>query len=63
MLTIFVMHLPDLPGVSAVLDDIVVEFVPKTGGSELWPRNLGEWIEIDPIDIQSNDVQDERDGK
>lgn len=61
MLTIFVMHLPDLPSVSAFLDDIVVELIPQTCGSELWPRKLGEWIKIDTIDIQAEDVEDKED--
>lgn len=61
MLTIFIMHLPDLPGVSAFLDNIVVELVPETCGSELWPRNLGKGIKIHAIDIQPEDVKDRED--
>ena len=52
------MHLPDLPGVLAFLDNIVVELIPETCGSELWPRDLGKWIEIHAIDVQSEDVED-----
>lgn len=63
MLTIFFMHLPDPPGISAFLDDIVVKFIPKSCGSELWPRNLGKWMEIDAIDIQAKDIEDRDNGK
>ena len=58
MLTIFVMHFPDLPGVPALLDNIVVELIPETCGSELWPGKFGEWIKIHAIDIQPNDVKE-----
>lgn len=57
MLTIFFMHLPDLPGVSAFLDDIVVELIPQSCGSELRSGNFGKWIKIDAIDIQAEDVE------
>lgn len=59
ILTVFVVHLPDLPCVAALLDNIVVELIPKTGGSEFWPRDLGEWIKIHAINIQPNNIQDE----
>ena len=62
-LTIFFMHLPDLPGVSALLDDIVVEFIPQSCGSELRPGKFGKWIKIDAIDIQAEDVEDKEKGK
>lgn len=55
------MHLPDLPGVSALLDNIVVEFIPEGCGSEFGARELGKWIKIHAIDIQSEDVEDEAD--
>ena len=61
MLTVLFMHLLDLPGVPAALDNIVVELIPKTYSSNLWPRNLGKWIEIQAMDIQPNDVKDEED--
>lgn len=61
MLTVFVVHLPDLPCVAALLDNIIVELIPKTGGSELWPRYFGERIKIHAINIQPDNVQDERD--
>ena len=61
MLTVLFMHLLDLPGVSAALDNIVVELIPKTYGSNLWPRNLGKWIEIQAMDIQPDDIKDEED--
>lgn len=63
MLTVFIVHLPNFPGISALLDNIVIEFIPKTSGSELWPRDLGEWIKIHAINIQPNNVQDERNRK
>ena len=61
--TIFVMHLPDFPGVSAFFDNIVIELIPKTCGRQLWPRDLGKWIEVDAIDIQRKDIKDKEDGK
>ena len=57
------MHLPDLPGVSALLDDIVVEFIPQSCGSELRSGNFGQWMEIDAIDIQARDVDDKENRK
>ena len=60
-LTVLFVHLLDLPSVSAALDNIVVEFIPKTYGSNLWPRNLGKRIEIQAIAVQSNDIKDEED--
>ena len=61
MLTVLFMHLLDLPGVSAALDNIVIELIPKTYSSNLWPRNLGKRIEIQAMDIQPNDIKDEED--
>lgn len=63
MLTISLMHLPDLPGVSTFQNNIVVELIPKTCGSELWPRDLGEGIKIHAVDIQPDEVKDEKEGK
>lgn len=57
------MHLPNSPGVSAFLDDIVVELIPQSCGGELWPGNLGKWVEVDAIDIQAEDVEDKENGK
>lgn len=57
------MHLPDLPGVSALLDDIVIELIPQSRGSELRSGNFGQWMKIDAIDIQAEDVEDEENGK
>ena len=61
MLTVLIVHLLDLPGVSAALDNIVVEFIPKTYGSNLWSRNLGKRIEIQAMNIKPNDIKDEED--
>lgn len=47
--TVFLMHLRYLPCISSALDDIVVKFVPKCDGSELWPRKFSKRTEIEAI--------------
>lgn len=61
MPTIFIVHLPDLPGVLPFLDHIVIELIPEACGGELRARNTGEGIKIHAVYIQPNDIEEEGD--
>ena len=52
----FLMHFCDLPGVFATLDDIVIKFVPKCDGSELWPWKPGKRTEIEAVYSQGDTI-------
>ena len=57
-LTVLLMHLLDLPHISAGFENIVVEFIPERHRSELWSRKLGDGApEEAPYDAVSQ-VQD-----
>lgn len=43
------MHLPDLPEVSPILDDIVVGLVPRADDSDFGTRKFGQRMEPDIV--------------
>ena len=49
MQTVAFMKFSDLPCVATSFDDIVVEFVPKSQRSQLWPGKFGNWAEIQAV--------------
>lgn len=55
LLTIFFVHLLDLPEVSPVLDNIVVELVPRANDSDFGTRKFCERME--PDIVYSSDYQ------
>lgn len=46
------MQLCDLPCVATSLDHIVVELVPESQSSELWPGELGKGAEVQAVDSE-----------
>lgn len=54
LLTVFTVHLLDFPQIGAILDNVIVEFVPGADGSQLGTRKQAEWMKAEIVhDFQS----------
>ena len=54
------MELCDLPCVTTSLDHIVVELIPESQSSQLWPREFSKGAEIQAVNRLKNAVCGER---
>jgi hypothetical protein len=52
MQTILLVQLLDVMGKVAMLNNVVVEFVPICRGSKLWTRIPGQWVEEETVEVQ-----------
>jgi hypothetical protein len=49
-LTILLVHLLDLPYVLALMDYIIISFIPGSRGGQSGPRKPCKWVEKEPVD-------------
>ncbi len=54
--TIFFVHLLNLPGVSATLEEVIVGLMPEGQGSKLGAWEFGDGAEVQSIDRYPDDI-------
>lgn len=54
------MHLGDLPEILAIPDDFMVELKVGSNGSELWSRDLSQWVQVQVVKAGREEVDNSR---
>lgn len=61
--SVFFVHFFDFEDVSAMVEKIMVEFVPEGYGCEFGTGKRCEWVESDSIEVEKEDIEESGNAK